>query len=394
MSQPFGTVPAVRILHTSDWHLGRSFHGAPLDEHQRAFVEVLVGTVREEHVDLVVIAGDLYDRAMPPVTAVETLSWALAELREAGAHVVATAGNHDSASRVGFAEELLTAAGVTLRGDARRCAVPVEVPTADGGPPVLVYALPYLEPELARHALGRPDSRSHEAVLRAALDLVAADRARRGPHRAVLVAHALVTGAATTDSERPLTIGGADAVAASVFDGFDYVALGHLHRVQSCSDRVRYSGAPLAYSFSEADHDKAAWLVDLAPTGEVSAAEVPIPAPRRLARLRGTVDELLADPSLSHTEGSWVQITMTDATPPPEPMARLRSRFPHLVSLVPEPPTSPTTGGSYLERVRGRSDLDLAVEFVAHVTGAPPEAESIAELQAVIDAVHVEAQAS
>jgi exonuclease SbcD len=361
----------MRVIHTSDWHLGRSFHGASLAAEQAAALAAIVDVVRAERVDVVIVAGDLYDRQLPPLDAVRLLSEALQELRRAGATVVAVAGNHDSARRLQFAEGLLAAQGVHLRGDVRTCGQPVMVPSTDGGPDLAVYPVPYLEPEAARHQLGAPEVRSHHGLLNLALERARTDLAARGPHRSIAVAHAFVAGGTPCDSERVLAVGGSDRVPLRCMAGFDYVALGHLHGRQTFADgRVRYAGSPLAYSFSERDHRKGVWLVDLPRSGPVRVQAVDLHVGRRLVAVRGGLDALLGDPRHAAAEDAWVAVTLTDAVLPRDAMGRLRRRFPHALTLAHEPPAGSGDGtASYRERVRGRDDLALVDGFVAHVTG-------------------------
>jgi exonuclease SbcD len=382
----------VKVLHTADWHLGRSFHGAPLLPHQIAAVDAMVEVVRREHVELVVLAGDVYDRQLPAGEAVQALSYALCELRAAGARIVGISGNHDSSVRVGFAEPVLAAGGVRLRGLLDSLDTPELLEPADGGPPVAVYPIPYLEPEVARHRLGLPHARGHDALLRAALDRARADLTSRGRVRSIAVAHAFVAGGQSCDSERPLTVGGSAEVSLGAFDGFDYAALGHLHGRQVLADgRVRYAGSPLAYSFSERSHVKGAWLVDVAVDGAVTVEAVDLPVPRPLAVVEGTLDALLESTAFTQAEHAWVHVVLTDPVLPSEAMARLRRRFPHAVTLVHEPPIDlREQAGGYAERVRGRTDLELAADFVEHVTGAPADADERADLAAAMTAVAVE----
>ncbi|MFE6974581.1 exonuclease SbcCD subunit D [Streptomyces sp. NPDC057682] len=358
----------MRILHTSDWHLGRSFHRVPLHEAQATYLDHLVETVREHRVDVVLVAGDVYDRAVPPLSAVELFDDALHRLADAGVPTVMISGNHDSARRLGVGAGLLGRAGIHLRTDPEHCGTPVVIPDAHGD--VAFYGLPYLEPALVRDVFGT-DRGGHEAVLTAAMDRVRADLAGRpATTRSVVLAHAFVAGGEPSDSERDITVGGVAAVPAGVFAGVDYAALGHLHGSQTVSERVRYSGSPLAYSFSEADHRKTMWLIDLDATGGIGAERVDCPVPRRLARIRGRLDDLLDDPALDRHEQSWVEATLTDPVRPAEPMARLTERFPHILSLVLEPdraPEDPHT--SYAQRLRGRDDQSIAEDFVAHVRG-------------------------
>ncbi|MFD3534915.1 exonuclease SbcCD subunit D [Streptomyces sp. NPDC058664] len=359
----------MRLLHTSDWHLGRSFHRVGLLDAQAAFLDHLVATVHEHRVDAVLVAGDVYDRAVPSLPAVELFDTALHRLAEAGVPTVMISGNHDSARRLGVGAGLIERAGIHLRTDPAGIGAPVVLTDEHGE--VALYGLPYLEPALVRDRLGA-EKAGHEAVLAAAMDRVRADLAGRpAGTRSVVLAHAFVAGGAPSDSERDITVGGVAAVPAGVFDGVDYVALGHLHGSQTLTPRVRYSGSPLAYSFSEADHRKTMWLIDLGADGAVLTAErLDCPVPRPLARLRGRLDDLLDDPALTPHEQSWVEATLTDPVRPAEPMARLTARFPHALHLVFDPErTGDDSGASYAQRLRDRTDQQIAEDFVAHVRG-------------------------
>ncbi|MFF3316324.1 exonuclease SbcCD subunit D [Streptomyces sp. NPDC003035] len=382
----------MRFLHTSDWHLGRSFHRVSLLDAQSAFLDHLVATVRERDVDAVLVAGDVYDRAVPPLPAVELFDTALHRLAEAGVPTVMISGNHDSGRRLGVGAGLIERAGIHLRTDPAGVGTPVVLTDAHGD--VALYGLPYLEPALVREQFGAARA-GHEAVLGAAMDRVRADLAARpGSTRSVVLAHAFVAGGEPSDSERDITVGGVAAVPAGVFDGVDYVALGHLHGSQAVTPRVRYSGSPLAYSFSEVHHRKSMWLIDLGPDGGIEAAErVDCPVPRALARIRGRLDDLLADPALVRHEQSWVEATLTDPVRPAEPMTRLTERFPHTLNLVFEPErTESDPFASYAQRLRDRSDHQIAEDFVAHVRGgAGPDGAERTVLYGAFDDVRVDA---
>ncbi|MBE1537491.1 exonuclease SbcCD subunit D [Actinomadura algeriensis] len=357
----------MRILHTSDWHLGRSFHRESLKDAQEKFVDHLVETVREQRVDCVLVSGDVYDRALPSVDAVKLCDDALARLR-ALTRVVLIAGNHDSANRLGWGSRLLDDSGVHVRTEFARVGEPVLIGDA------AVYGIPYLEPEFARSEW-ELDERSHAAVLAEAMRRVRADVAARGPDvRSVVLAHAFVTGGEASDSERDISVGGSSHVPASVFDGVDYAALGHLHgawTVTPDTGHVRYSGSPLAYSFSEERHVKGSWVVDLRADG-VHAEFAEAPVPRRLARLKGRIDDLLESAWHAQYENHWLQITLTDPERPSGAMERLRRRFPHALVLGYEPEgAAGAPSRTWSERVRDKSELDIAGDFVAEVTGAP-----------------------
>ncbi|MFJ3824068.1 exonuclease SbcCD subunit D [Streptomyces nodosus] len=379
----------MRILHTSDWHLGRSFHRVNMLGAQSAFIDHLVGVVRERGVQAVVVSGDVYDRAVPALAAVELFDDALHRLADLGVPTVMISGNHDSARRLGVGAGLIGRAGIHLRTAPTACGTPVVLTDTHGE--VAFYGLPYLEPALVKDEFG-VEKAGHETVLAAAMDRVRADLADRPPGtRSVVLAHAFVTGGRPSDSERDITVGGVASVPAGVFDGVDYVALGHLHGSQTLTERVRYSGSPLPYSFSEAAHRKSMWLLDLGGDGSVTAERVDCPVPRPLARIRGRLEELLADPTLMRHEEAWVEATLTDPVRPAEPMARLIERFPHTLSLVFEPERAPEASGmSYARRLAGRSDRQIAEDFVAHVRGTGPDDRERGVLQDAFDAVRAD----
>ncbi len=380
----------MRILHTSDWHLGRTLHGVDLMTHQAAFLDHLVDVVRAGGVDAVLVAGDIYDRAVPPVEAVALLSDAIARLAE-HADVVLTPGNHDSAIRLGFGAQLMRP-GVHLRTRIADADRPVEIHRPGGSATLLVYALPYLDPDAARTALASPPApplaRSHEAVMAAAMRRAARDLASRraaggagGAVRAVAMAHAFVVGGAASESERDIRVGGVDGVPAEVLagPGFDYVALGHLHGPQVVRlppgpggpALARYAGSPLAYSFSELHQTKSTVLVDL-DTGGVEL--VPAPVPRRLAEVTGGLAEVLGAAGEPHV-ADWVRVVVTDAVRPPDLYARVKARFPHALQVTHRPPAR--AGRTVVAAGPARDPLEVAGEFVEYVTGtAPSDAES------------------
>ena len=340
----------MRLLHTSDWHLGRSLHRTDLRDPQAAFVDHLVTTVKEERVDTVVVAGDVYDRAVPCLDAVQLCEQAFTRLRETGAHVVVISGNHDSARRLGFGSRLLDRSGVFLRTQ------PTLEPVVLGDVPI--YAVPYLDP----------------AALADHLQQVAAI----APPYAVVVAHGWVAGGASSDSERDITVGGVGSVPPALFDGFAYGALGHLHGPQVIREGLRYSGSPLAYSFSEAAHRKGSWLVEAGTTGLGVVDFVPAPVPRGLSTMRGELATLLADPGLTAQKDDWLSVTLTDAARPEDAMARLGVRFPHVLVLAHEPAGVVRSDETYAARVTGRTDLEVSRAFVEHVRGTVAgEAEQV-----------------
>ena len=361
---------AMLMLHTSDWHLGRSLHRADLRAAQAAFLDHLISTVRAEKVDVVLVAGDVYDRAVPPVDAVELCEDALLRLHATGARIVLISGNHDSARRLGFGSGLLDKTGVHLRTRIGALARPVLLEDAHG--PVAIYGVPYAEPDAVRGELPDAVSSGHAGVLGHAVQRIKADADARGVRRRVVMAHGWVTGGAASESERDITVGGVGQVPADTFRDFSYVALGHLHGQQTLAEHLRYSGSPLPYSFSEAAQRKGSWLVELDAEGTKRAEFVPAPGYRRLSLLRGHLEDLLGSSAYAQYENDFVSVTLTDPSRPEGPMDALRSRFPHVLVLAFEPtPSREPDARCYRARVVGRDDREIAEEFIQHVRNAP-----------------------
>jgi exonuclease SbcD len=328
----------MRLLHTSDWHLGRSLHRVDLRDAQAAHLDHLVEVVRAERVDAVLVAGDVFDRAVPPVDAVALYDEALFRVRDAGARVVVTSGNHDSASRLGVGARLVDAAGVHVRTRPRDCGAPVLL--ADEHGEVAVYGLPYLEPEAVRTLLP-PDPggsteapRGHAGVLGRAMACVRDDLSRRS--RPVRRAGARLGHRRRAQRERARhprrRVGD---VSASLFDGIDYTALGHLHGAQVLRPGLRYSGSPLAFSFSEAGQAKGSWLVELDAGGLAASSGCRPGAAAAVEPDRGA-GRPARRPALEAQEDDWLSVVLTDAVRPEDPMAR----------CAPASPTSSSSTGS------------------------------------------------
>ncbi|WP_285752833.1 exonuclease SbcCD subunit D [Lentzea sp. NBRC 105346] len=358
----------MRILHTSDWHVGRTFHGRDLLAEQESVLGGLADLVVDEKVDVVVVSGDLYDRAVPSADAVGVCARVLMRIREAGARIVITPGNHDSAARIGVFGEFAKFGGLFLRTRITDLDQPVLLEDAHG--PVALYGIPFLEPEPARHALN-VESRSHAGVLTEAMRRIRSDLATR-ESRSVVLAHAFVTGGAPSESERTIAVGGVQDVSSAVFEGIDYVALGHLHGPQTLAEHLRYSGSPLAYSFSEARQRKSVWLVELGPEGLSGVERRELPVPRRLATLTGRLDELLSAPEHEEVEDHFLSFVLTDQVRPMDSLRQLQKRFPHAVHVEWRPEEGRAHTMTYAERVRGRTDEEVACCFVSDSRGAEP----------------------
>lgn len=361
----------MRILHTSDWHLGRTFHGVELLDDQARALAHLAEIVAAESVDVVVVAGDVYDRSVPSADAVRVYDRGLAAIAAAGAQIVITSGNHDSPTRLGAGSAFAAVGGLHLRTTVDGIADPVLL--TDGHGEVAIYGIPYLEPDTTRSALGVPEARGHAPVLAAAMGRVRADLAGRHA-RSVVLAHAFVVGALASGSERSISVGGVETVGAEVFSGVDYVALGHLHSPQDLGAGVHYSGSLLPYSFGERTDTKSVLIVDLDESGVAAVRPVPLPTVRGLSSVTGTLDELLTSSAFAPFEDHYVEAVLTDEVRPIDAMRRLRERFAYAVHVRWERPHQ-GDGIDYRSRVQGRSDREIVAAFVADVRDEPSARE-------------------
>ncbi|MFO0585768.1 MAG: exonuclease SbcCD subunit D [Anaeromyxobacter sp.] len=374
----------LRVLHTSDWHLGRTLHAESLLDDQAWALDRLLEVAKDERPDVLVVAGDIYDRAVPPAEAVQLLDEVLTRLADLGLPAVITAGNHDSAERLSFASRLLAAKGLHLRGDLRRAAEPIEVPGKG-----CVYALPFVEPELVRALTGDEDVRGHAVATERILAAARADAATR-TLPTVLVGHAFVQGASQTpDSERPIIVGTAGSVGAEVFAGFDYIALGHLHAPQEVAPGLAYSGSLLQYSFAEATHEKRVVMVEV-DRGAVRSRAIPLGAKRRVARIEGTLAELLEKPEFAPHKHDLLEVTLTDEGYVLDAKNRLQERFRHVLNVVRKELALGAVASKFGAQVdgAGNDDAKLFGSFFETVTGTvagPAHREVFAEALSELD---------
>ena len=318
----------MRFLHLSDLHLGKRVCEFSMLDDQRYILEEILSLLDTRPVDAVLLAGDLYDKPMPPAEAVRLLDWFLTELADRKLPVFAISGNHDSAERVAFGAHLLAGSQVYVSPVFE--GAPAPIPLTDAYGPVDIYLLPFLKPAMVRHIYPDEPIESYSDALDCVLRRCAPDPARRS----VLVAHQFVAGAAACESEEP-SVGGLDCVDAALFDGFDYVALGHLHSPQKVGrDTLRYCGTPLKYSFSEAHQHKSATFVELGPKGKVTLSTAPLTPKHDLRELRGSYMELTDRRSYAGTAtDDYLHITLTDEQDVPDALARLRVIYPNLMRL-------------------------------------------------------------
>ena len=321
----------MKLLHTADWHLGRQLHGRSLLEDQRHVLDQLVTIVREDAVDGVLVAGDLFDRAVPPAAAIGLLDEVLSQLcLDLQVPVVMISGNHDSADRLAFGARHLARSGLHLVTRLADDLAPLEIEC--GGQRLICHAIPYLEPAQVRQQFG-VDVRSHDAALGYLLQTMREQATGQGAPRVVL-AHAFLAGGEVSESERPLCIGGAEWVSPGHFAGFDYVALGHLHgRQQRAEPQIRYAGSPLKYSFSEVQHHKSVTLVELDETGLQSITERSLEPLHDLRIIEGELNQLLAAAAADPAPQDYLLVRLTDRGALLDAMGQLRQVYPNVLHL-------------------------------------------------------------
>ena len=318
----------MHFIHTADWHLGRLFCGIHLtDDQRKVLMESFLPIVDDVRPDAIVIAGDIYDRAVPIPDAVELFDEVLAKLAERKIPLFYIAGNHDNGTRIDFGRRLIDARNIYARGIYDAADKPILLDAPDG--PVAVSLLPYVEPPEVRPFFEGEELRDFATATTRAIQNLAA-KAPRGM-RSIAVAHAFIAGGMPTeDSERPLSVGGADNVPASAFDGFHYAALGHLHNPQkSTKEHIRYSGSLMKYSFSEEKQQKGVLLVEMDDKGEVKTEHLPLTAPHDVRRVRDTLEHCLAmEPS-----ADYLDVTLTDETIRLGARDMLREKWPNTFSV-------------------------------------------------------------
>ena len=387
----------MRILHTSDWHVGRTFHSHSTIENLQVVFDELVAIVEREKVDVLLVSGDIFDSSTPAGEFVQVLDDTIVRLLSAGVQIVMTSGNHDSAKRLGFQSGPAAFGGIHVVTRAEDSWRPIEL-RAKSNPDesVVFYGIPYLSPALVNGFGTDQKFASHEQVLTFVMERINANRAEHG-RPSVVLAHCFASGqAGTTDTgdgkieqyenAADITVGGLGIVPLPVFDGPDYVALGHIHGRHTLSERARYSGAPLHYSFGERGKPRGAWLFELTDAGLGDVHWVDLPVPRELSEITGTIDDLLTKAEFGAAESHWVKAIATDQVMPTDAVRRLHTRFPYVVDYAWRPEVvAEARGANYGERVAGKTDAQIIDAFVSHVrNGVEPSPDETSEIGSVL----------
>ena len=377
----------MKFIHTSDWHIGRQFHNVSLLEDQRHVLAQIVDYIQSEHVDALVIAGDIYDRSVPPATAVELLDEVLNKVcHELSVPVIIISGNHDSAERLRFGARQLKQAGLHIMSDINKVTEAVTVEDSTGSR-VNFYGIPYHDPELVRHHYDTP-VRNHDEAHSFLVDTI--KQSIPSPDTInVLLSHCFVDGAEESESERPLSIGGADRVSYMPMTDFNYVALGHLHSPQYRGEpTIRYSGSILKYSFSEQHQKKGITLVELDAHGKADITPLPLSPLRDMRVIEGTLADIIDTGKTDPSSNDYIMVRLTDTHAILDAMGKLRSAYPNVLHL--EKPGIMAVGEKKAmnrEKLM-RGEMDMFQDFFDQVSGNSLSAEQNSALEAVIDSLH------
>lgn len=357
----------MRFLHTSDWHLGRIFHGVHLTNDQAHLLNQFLECVQDTRPDAIVIAGDVYDRAVPPTEAIELLDDTLSKvILDYHVPMILIAGNHDSPERLGFGNKLLARQGLHVAGTLS--GVPQPIILEDEHGPVYFLPFTYAEPALVRERLKESEASDHEQ----ALESMIRQSLRQVPEnsRKVAIAHAFIAGGLTTDSERPLSIGGSGMVSAKLFEPFHYTALGHLHNSQRAgAEHIRYPGSLMKYSFAEANQTKGINLVEVNSQGDARIESLALSPKRDVRILEGYFQEILKKASSLGNSEDYLQIVLKDTDPILDAMGQLRSVFPNVLAIDrPYLSTSSVLSGPTADH-RKLTEKQLFASFFEQMTG-------------------------
>lgn len=355
----------MKFIHTSDWHIGRQFHNVSLLEDQRHVLSQIIAYIEHESVDALVIAGDIYDRSVPPAKAVELLDSVVSTLcSDMGVPIILIPGNHDGAERLRFGSRQLRTAGLHIIGDLDEIENPVVIKAA--GTEVAFYGIPYNDPETVRNQFA-VELTGFDAAHSFLVERIKAVKLAGRP--AVLISHCFLEGGEESESERPLSIGGADRVSHLPCVDFDYVALGHLHGPQyKGEEHIRYSGSILKYSFSEQHQRKAVTLVEIDEDGLQSTRQLPLQPLRDMRIVEGQMQDILQQGRVDPNNQDYLLVRLSDRQAILDPMTKLREVYPNVLHL--EKPGMLATGAQQMNReTLKRGELDMFRDFFVQVTG-------------------------
>lgn len=366
----------MRFLHLADLHIGKRVYDCSMIEEQRYILKTILAIVLEQKVDAVLIAGDVYDKQVPSAEAVQLFDDFLSGLSEKNVKVFVISGNHDSAERIAFGTRIMSKNGVYMSPVYNGKPEPITLQDEFGD--IRIYMLPYIKPIHVRTVFGENEIKSYNDAVAYAVENMKVDSAERN----VLLSHQFVTGAVTCDSEE-MTIGGVENIDVSVYDDFDYVALGHIHSPQKCKrDTVRYAGSPLAYSFSERKHKKVAVVIELKEKGNVEVKEISLKPLHNMRELRGSYEELVSKKTYEKTAtDDYLHVILTDEGTIPGAVDKMRIIYPNILYLEYEKSQCTGNASGKLADVKSKTPMELLQDFFTEQTGKEmsQEQEKLAE---------------
>ncbi|HGS4500501.1 TPA: exonuclease SbcCD subunit D [Vibrio parahaemolyticus] len=352
----------MKFIHTSDWHLGRQFHNVSLLEDQQAVLEQLIQYIENNPVDAVIVAGDVYDRSVPPTIAIELLNRVVKRIcGELNTPMILISGNHDGAERLGFGSEQMKRSGLHIISNFEDMLTPVVIETKAAGH-VAFYGMPYNDPEQVRYVYKEPVSTHDEAHKLIAEKIT---EQFQSEHRNILISHCFVDGAIESESERPLSIGGSDRVSHEHFLNFDYVALGHLHQPQKKGEEyIRYSGSLMKYSFGEQNQKKGFTLVEIGKDGFIGAEHIELTAPHEMRIVEGELEQILEWGKTDPKNEDYLLVRLMDKHAILNPMEKLRTVYPNVLHLE-KPGMLIGVGQEMAQAKLARSEIDMFKDFFA-----------------------------
>ncbi|ELS9500611.1 exonuclease SbcCD subunit D [Vibrio parahaemolyticus] len=352
----------MKFIHTSDWHLGRQFHNVSLLEDQQAVLEQLIQYIENNPVDAVIVAGDVYDRSVPPTIAIELLNRVVKRIcGELNTPMILISGNHDGAERLGFGSEQMKRSGLHIISNFEDMLTPVVIETKAAGH-VAFYGMPYNDPEQVRYVYKEPVSTHDEAHKLIAEKIT---EQFQSEHRNILISHCFVDGAIESESERPLSIGGSDRVSHEHFLNFDYVALGHLHQPQEKGEEyIRYSGSLMKYSFGEQNQKKGFTLVEIGKDGFIGAEHIELTAPHEMRIVEGELEQILEWGKTDPKNEDYLLVRLMDKHAILNPMEKLRTVYPNVLHLE-KPGMLIGVEQEMAQAKLARSEIDMFKDFFA-----------------------------